>query len=238
VPIEALPLYTAMGITHEEIATSTGPVSTCVPACHQLAGALGLLGFEAEPMAAHVEIQDPRTGATVEQIGVRDEPEIYPDHTTNGHMVLWVEDFRRLADPTIMQASVFMDAARRQPKLGLPAVGPVPGGREELLTRRFAAAREPYIVIWSVFPEWSETMAGVLVGDLAAALDFGVLGLAHTTVELVRGLRDARDDFAELDRYPQFAALLSGTEQLPPLPDQPPAAFVRLRQAAGMLPPP
>jgi hypothetical protein len=236
-PIEALPLYAAMAITHEEIATSTGPVNACVPACHQLAGTLSHLGFSPELMAAHVQIQDADTGRTVEQIGVDTEPVIYSDHTTNGHMVLWAADFGRLADPTIIQAPTFLRAARKRPNLGLPTVIPIPGGREQLVASTVAGPRPPYVVAWRVFPQWAETLGGVLVGDLGDALEYGSLALAHTTLETIRALGQFRDDLGELDRYPKLSALLSQAEQLPPLPGEPPAAFVRVRQAAGMAPP-
>ena len=57
------------------------------------------------------------------------------------------------------------------------------------------------------------------------------LALAHTTLEVIRGLEGVRSDFQRLRvLYPPVAALLDGYSELPRLPDEPPAAFLRLRR--------
>ena len=233
VPVETLPLYAALAIVQEELAAG-GHLNSCVPICHQLAIALSHLGIEAEPMAAHVTVARLSTEETVAEIGVIDSPKVRADGTTDGHMVLWVEGMSRLADPTIMQIPEVLAAARRDNALGLPSVLPLPGGRAQLLSTRPAMPRPPYLLVWTILPDWTDRMGGVLVGDRAAAMPYGGLAMAHTALDLIRTVGERRD-LAGLDQYPRIAELLAGTEKLPPLPGQPPATFLKIRAEAGMV---
>ncbi|MGH3378873.1 MAG: hypothetical protein ACRDP6_29505, partial [Actinoallomurus sp.] len=92
----------------------------------------------------------------------------------------------------------------------------------------------PFLISWMLFPEWTSALAPALRGDLAAAMPYGTLGLAHTVLDLLRGLGQLRPDVRRLNSmYPKLGALLSGREQLPELPAEPPAAFLRMRREAG-----
>jgi hypothetical protein len=48
-PADAVPLYAVLAVVHGLM--SGRPAGSCVTMCHQIAGALGHLGFAAEPMA-------------------------------------------------------------------------------------------------------------------------------------------------------------------------------------------
>jgi hypothetical protein len=66
------------------------------------------------------------------------------------------------------------------------------------------------------------------------SMPYGKLGLAHAVLDVLRALGQVRPDVRRLNSmYPKLGALLSGREQLPEMPAEPPAAFLRLRRAAG-----
>jgi hypothetical protein len=113
VTVEQVPLYTALAAVHYEM--SGAPPQACVSICYQLAGALRHLGLQAEVMAACATVFD-RDDQQVKHadVGRWDRaPIVRPDGTTDGHVVLWAESGRRLVDPTIVQAPVLLEAARK-----------------------------------------------------------------------------------------------------------------------------
>lgn len=234
VAVEQLPLYTALSVVHHDMGGA--PAGSCVSICHQLAGALDHLGFSAEVMVACATIFD-REDQEVKyaDVGVWDrQPIVRPDGTTDGHVVLWAGSFRRLVDPTIVQAPALLEAARDDELFTLPVVLPMDSREKLLSAESLATFKGPFLLSWMLFPDWAPALAPALRGDLAAAMPYGTLSLAHTVLDLLRGLGQLRSDVRRLNSmYPKLGALLSGREQLPALPTEPPAAFLRLRRAAG-----
>jgi hypothetical protein len=234
VPIDVVPLYAALSVVHQEM--SGAPANSCVPVCHQLAGALGHLGFDVEVMAAcatvyHREDQDTKFA----DVGVWEHPpKVRPDGTTDGHVVLWANSFKRLVDPTIVQAPKLLKGADADPSFTMPVVLPV-ASRDKLFgSGSLATPKGPFVISWMFFPEWTDLMTPVLDGDLGEALPYGTLGLAHAALEVMRALRQVRSDVRQLySLYPRLGALLAGRQSLPALPAEPPAAFMRVRRAAG-----
>jgi hypothetical protein len=83
-PPEVVPLYAVLAAFHQEM--SGRVVNACLPVCYQMVAALGHLGFEAEVMAAYVEVyQDQRRFA---DIGVQGPAKVRPDWTTDGHAIV------------------------------------------------------------------------------------------------------------------------------------------------------
>jgi len=233
VPVELVPLYASLAVVHADM--SGAPAGICVPVCYQLAGALGYLGFDAEVMAAcatvfHRDRQDTKFA----DVGVWDRPpKVRLDGTTDGHVVLWAGSFRRLVDPTIVQAPELLAAARDDLAFTLPVVLSV-ASREQLASQSLATVKGPFLITWMLFPEHTGALKPMLGGDIGAALPYGSLVLAHTVLDVLRALGRVRPDLRRLrNLYPQLGALLTGRSQLPGLPDDAPAAFMRIRRAAG-----
>jgi hypothetical protein len=234
VPVEHLPLYTALTVVHNDM--SGAPAGSCVSICHQLAGGLERLGFSAEVMTASATIFDRETRAVkYDDVGVWDRrPTVRPDGTTNGHVVLWAESFRRLVDPTIVQAPVLLKAARDDEAFTRPVVLRMKSREQLLAAGAVETYKGPFLISWTLFPEWTSSLAPALRGDLGAAMPYGTLGLAHAVLDLLRTLEQIRPDVRRLNNvYPKLGALLSGREHLPAMPAEPPAAFLRMRRAAG-----
>jgi hypothetical protein len=235
IPLELLPLYTPLALMHDEM--SGAPANSCIPVCYQIAGALGHLGFDAEVMAAYATVSRRQDGQVtkVVYVGVSDRPPtVRSDGMTDGHVVLWVGSFRRMVDPTIVQAPLLLAAARHDPGFTIPAVLPVASRERLLAAGSLGTLREPFFIEWKLRPEWTGALAAALGGDIGAALPYGSLRLAHTAVDILRFLGTARPDMGRLSQlYPELEGLLTGHSELPRLPAEPPAAFVRIRQAAG-----
>ncbi|MFI0449770.1 hypothetical protein [Actinomadura sp. 6N118] len=233
VSVELVPLYTALAVVHDDM--SGAHANACVPICHQLAGALAHLGFDAEVMTACAQVGDrDRQDVTYADIGVWDRPPIVrPDGTTDGHVVLWANSFRRLVDPTIAQAPMLMEAARTDVQFTLPTILPV-ASREQLLSMpTISTAKGPYLITWMLLPDWNEALMPALFGDIGEAMPYATLALAYECLHVMRALGEERTDLRQLhNRYPRLGDLLAGRRQLPELPSEPPAAFVRIRRAA------
>lgn len=205
VAVEHLPLYAALTVVHHDM--SGAPVNSCVSICHQLAGALEHLGFSAEVMVACATIFD-RENQEVKHadVGVWDRaPIVRADGTTNGHVVLWAESFRRLVDPTIVQAPVLFNAARDDEVFTLPIVLPVESREKLLAAPSLATFKGPFLLSWMLFPDWTPSLAPALRGDLGAALPYGKLGLAHAVLDVLRALGQVRPDVHRLNSmYPKI----------------------------------
>lgn len=225
VPPETLPLYACLAIVNADMAGA--PANTCVPVCYQLVGALEHLGFDAEAMAAHVSItRDDGRGRPFE-LGVQGRPTVSADQTTNGHCVLYASSFRRFVDPTIVQAPGLLAAASDDTGFTLPVVLPV-SGRDQVVDNRLSTQRAPFTLLWTCYPQWTGVFAPLLGGRVAQAMPYGRLLLAHTVVHLLQEMAQLYDLRQLHSLYPQLGALMSGRATLPPLPEEPPAAFVQI----------
>ncbi|MBN1170612.1 MAG: hypothetical protein JXA67_00380 [Micromonosporaceae bacterium] len=223
-PAEVIPLYAALALVHQ--AMSGAPVNTCVPTCYQIATALDHLGFQAEVMAAYAEVlQDNITHVS---LGVRGPAAIRADFTTNGHAVLWAASFGRLVDPTIAQHPALLAAVHRgRDKHSAPLAVAVQGGRDTLLRGAIGAIRPPFQINYLVQPQYTAAFDPWLA-EFRDAVDHGGLSLAHITLDTITAAGQVRN-LRELPHlYPRLGALLGGREQLPVLPEQPPASWTRL----------
>jgi hypothetical protein len=105
--------------------------------------------------------------------------------------------------------------------------------RHELTSKSVGAFKGPFLITWTLFPDWTEALAPAPKSDIGQALPYGSLALAHGVLDLLAGLREYRDDLHQLySLYPQLGDLLVGRRRLPELPGDPPAAFMRIRGAA------
>jgi hypothetical protein len=223
-PVELIPMYAALAVLHQKL--SGKPVGSCVPTSYQISGALGHLGFAAEPMAACASVyRTTDSFIEVSEVGVWKRPPIvYPDGTTTGHMIVWTSSFAHLIDATLVQDPTLLAAARRDPMYSMPVFVPVPADRDEFLqTRSVLALDERLYASWVLLPEWTATMDPVLNGTMGVAVTLGALALATDALDVVRNLGDDRDLSRLSVLYPRPGALLAGQEHLPPLPDEPPA---------------
>jgi hypothetical protein len=215
--VEITPVVAAAATIHQSMAGR--PAGTCVTTCATLARGLAQLGIKAQAVSAYAEvkdIQDPQTSA--EQVGVQEQPVLRPDGTTNGHMVVWVDDCSRLVDPTIAQAPNLLAAARRDPRHGLPSIVPVTDKAALFAGEPVAVIRDRFQVNWLLQPGWTSLLEQLLTGDSALAVDYGAGNLAVKTLETLQILREHRDLNGLPDRYPRLGNLLAGREHLPPLP--------------------
>lgn len=86
-------------------------------------------------------------------------------------------------------------------------------------------------IAWGLFPQWTPALTPAPGSNLDTGLSHGKLALAHATLDVIQDLDGARQDLGRLRiLYPAMAALLDDRSMLPPLPDKPPAAFLRFCQ--------
>jgi hypothetical protein len=220
VPIEAVPLYAALALMHQ--AGGGQSAATCVTTCTILADSLAYLGFDTEPMAACATVvHHDDTRAKFADVGVWEHPPVVrADGMTNGHMVLWAGAFGRLVDPTIAQEPAVLAAAQTDPSQTFACVIPVPSREQMLSGPAIATVREPFLISWMLFPEWTEILNQTLQIPLTReAVDYGALNLAHRTVQLLGKVGEVRNLRGLHGLNPQLADLLAGRSQLPPLPE-------------------
>lgn len=227
--VELLPLFAALAVIHSEL---TGTPAACsVPVCWQLQGCLEYLGFDSEVIAASSLVM--RDGDNrPERVGQIDHlPSLKDDGSTNGHVVVWADSFGQLVDPTIVRAQYLQAMAQGHPGLSFPVMLPV-ADRDTLFgaTVICSSSRPTLNIAWGLLPHWTQALTPRPGSDLDTGIAYGKLAVAHITLEVVRGLNIVRADTEQLRAlYPALAALLNGSSQLPRLPDEPPAAFMRLR---------
>lgn len=222
-PIDAVPLYAVVAAFHQEM--SGRAVNACLPVCHQTVGALQLLGFEAELIAAYVEVY--RDQRRFVDIGVQGPAKVRPDWTTDGHSIVWAESFGRLVDPTVGQHPELNRAAHQDDlSFSAPIVLPV-GSRDTLLSGAIGAVRDPYQLAYlaqpehtGIFDRWFE--------EFTEALDYGGLSLAHRALLVLQAAAQMRNLRQLNHSYPRLGELLEGRAQLPELPETVPAAVARL----------
>jgi hypothetical protein len=221
VPVELTPLYAVLTVLHQ--AMSGKPAGSCVLTCHQISNALHHLGFPAEPIAACATVYR-ATGTFSEEsdLGVwRRPPIIRPDGTTTGHMIVWAPSFAQLVDPTLVQHEVLLARAATNPVYSIPVCAPAPTEPEALLQAKLVAQLdEDLYVSWLLQPDWTDLVDAVLDEPLAIAADLGGLRLAHNALDVLHRLADHRDLAPVLSVSPYLNSLLTGTAQLPAMPDE------------------
>lgn len=230
---ELLPLLAALAIVHSKLTSAPG--TRRVPLCWQLQGGLEYLGFESEVIAASAVVkQDGDSQA--EYIGeYRHCPSLREDGSSDGHTVVWSASFGQMIDPTIMLARHLDAAVKVNPDLSFPMVLPV-ANRNILFAPAAIGtmSRAPISIAWKLHPEWTRALTPTPGSDLDSGVSHGKLALAHTTLDVIRGLNGTRSDSPQLrSLYPPLAALLDGRSELPGLPSEPPAAFLRLSPPDG-----
>ncbi|ROO62641.1 hypothetical protein EDC02_4624 [Micromonospora sp. Llam0] len=230
-PIEALPLYAVLTAVHLEL--SGKAVNACLPVCYQIVGALRHLGFAAEMMAAYVEVAS--AGQPYGGIGVNGKATVYPDGTTNGHMVVWADSFNRLVDATVAQHPE-LNRAVHQGSLNqsAPLVLPV-GERDVLMQGAIGAIRAPYQLAYLALPHYTSVFDG-WIAQYREPLDYGALSMAHRGLYALQATGKMRNVRQLAHLYPHLGRLLDGVDQLPELAE-PPASVARL-QAIGQHPRP
>ena len=228
--IELLPLFAALAVIHSELTDTPG--ACCVPVCWHLQGGLEYLGFDSEVIAASSLVM--RDGDNrPEHVGQIDRlPSLRDDGSTNGHAVVWAASFGQLVDPTIVRARYLQAVAQGHPGLSFPVVLPV-ADRDTLFgpATICSSSRPTLTIAWALLPHWTQALTPRPGSDLDTGIAYGKLALARTTLEVIRCLDVIRPDTEPLRALcPPLAALLDRSSQLPQLPDEPPAAFVRLRR--------
>jgi hypothetical protein len=222
VPMDAVPLFMTVAVLHQSQAGK--PAGTCVTTCLTLIRALEHLGFSAEPLAACASVFSRDTHNTkITDVGVWEHPPVVrPDGTTNGHMIVWSPSFRRMIDPTIAQAPVLLEAARTSLVQSYPSVLQV--DHEALLSTTVTAPRGPYTVTWTVFPQWTPILTGMLAPAHHEAIEHAAVRLAGLVVEQLPMIGQIRDQRALHSLHPHLGALLSGRALLPDPPALSPQA--------------
>jgi hypothetical protein len=207
-----IPMWAAIGLLSG--VSRSQPANSCAYASYQLAGALGHLGYDAELVAACVNVRSLDGLST--DVGVWERPpRIRRNGTTDGHVVVWTSSFGRLIDLTVGQDPQLQRAARRNPALAAPVVGEL----NELVAFGEGPTpivpRPPFAFAYMLLPQYTPVMAPLWENSaVTEQLDFGALAFAYDTLELVRATESRR-------RRPtgtRMRALLDGKAQLPPLP--------------------
>ncbi|GAB3816668.1 hypothetical protein [Micromonospora zhanjiangensis] len=221
-PVELVPLLAVLAVLHQ--AQSGMPVGTCVPTSYQISGALRLLGFEAEPVAACAKLyRVTDTFTEVSEVGVwKRPPVVHADGTTNGHMVVWTPSFAQLVDATLVQDPLLLTAAHVDPVYSTPVFVDVPAGWEAFIAERPVAWLDDRLYAsWVLQPEWTRLMDPVLEGETGPVVPLGALRLATDALRLVASVGQERDLSGMLTRYPRLGALLRGEDHLPAMPPEP-----------------
>lgn len=211
--VDVMPLYALLAGTYQAIGRR--PAYSAVLASAQLVSALEHLDFDAEliPACTAVYGQD-RTHLT--DIGIwRHPPVVRDDGTTDGHVVVWADSFRRFIDLGVCNQPTILEASDGQ-SLPSPAVLPMAGGRKQLLDEASGAMtlRPPFAFAWNFFPEWKRRFDPFLAYH-ATTVEHGGLALANVAIGLLSALAIYSDLTNLTQLYPRLDALLSGRAILP-----------------------
>lgn len=224
VPVPLLPLYAQVVVLGRSLIG--GPAGTCVTTCGQLVRAQQLWGFRAEAVAAYANVYrfDGRSLEPLTVVGkATDAPSVdEADGRTNGHMIVYARDFKRYIDMTISQAASLLEAGKTTPAALLPAMVPVESA-EQINDVPPQARYGGFAVVHRTTPQWTAMLEDMLAGDLADAVDYGALSLAHQALDTLRQVGEVRNLRPLHSLYPTLRDLLSGRKSLPPLPASPPA---------------
>jgi hypothetical protein len=214
-PVEVTPLHAMLAAIYQ--AVGGRPTYPGIVASGQLARGLDYLGFEAELFPACTSV------FRLSQVGGWEA--MSADGQTRGHLVVWAASFNQCIDLTVCHEPALVRASVGGEVLMLPAVLPMPRGREQLLygaesvgAEAIGVDRPPFRITWKFFPEWGPRFDPLLAHH-AVAIEHGGLSLAHVVVDLLSALA-VHQDLRQLDElYPRFGSLLSGAVRLPELDD-------------------
>ena len=214
---DVMPLYALLSAIYE--ALGHRPDYPKVIASAQLARALEHLGFGAELIPASVMLA--RVGQErIMDIGVWEHPPVMRDDgTTDGHVVVWADSFKRCIDLGPCNHPALIASSTDSENLTLPVVVHLAGGREELLdqSRAYTTLRLPFVMNWIFIPPWKSYFDTFLARH-AAAVEDGGLAIAKVAVDLLSAIAVYSDMTEFNQRYPWLAELVSGQAVLS-LPD-------------------
>jgi hypothetical protein len=213
-PADVMPLYALLvAITHAITGRPDYPV---VVASAQLVHALEYLGFEAELVPASILLAHQVKRNPI-NVGVWEHPPVLRDDgTTDGHVAVWADSFRRCIDFGLCNHPVLLESSSDRQSLAGPVVLPVAGGRKELLdgSRRPTILRLPFAMCWTFIPQWKRYFDPILACH-SSAIEDGGLALARVAVDLLSAIAVYSDMSKVYKRYPWFTELLSGQADLP-----------------------
>jgi hypothetical protein len=183
-----------------------------IVASSQLVRGLEYLGFEAELLPASMNVFRLSRGP--------EGMHISGDGNTGGHLVVWAASFNRCIDLEVGQDRRLVRASVAGAVLTMPAILPMPGGREQLLhgSESIGTERPPFGISWKLFPEWTSRFNSSLTQH-TVAIEHGGLALAHVVVDLLSAFAVYQDLHRLGDMYPRLGGLLSGRTHLPELDD-------------------
>ncbi|MDB6084374.1 MAG: hypothetical protein JWN43_2255, partial [Gammaproteobacteria bacterium] len=197
----------------------------CIVACGQLMRALQYLGFDAELIPACTSVSRVERGdVRMADIGVWDHPPVIRSNgTTDGHLAVWSDSLNRCIDIGVCHEPALRRASTGEQVLTLPAILPVPGGRQQLLhtARSIVTLRHPFALSWMFFPQWRSRF-DPLLDHHSAVIEHGGLALAHVVVDLLSAVAVYRDLGQLGELYPRLGSLVYGQALLPELDDYPP----------------
>jgi hypothetical protein len=208
------PLYTLLAAIQQTL--SNRLAYSIVIASAQFAHALEHLGFEAELIPACTTLVREGQKRPID-IGVwKHPPVVRPDGTTDGHVVVWADSYRRCIDLGLCHHPEMLKLSSDNDSLTNPIVLPIAGGRAQFLdsSNQQATLRPPFGIFWNLFPQWNSRLEPFFVYH-ANEIERGGLALANVTVDLLSALA-VHSDLAELYRlYPRLSYLIAGDARLP-----------------------
>lgn len=220
-PVDVMPLYALLIPIYHAI--TRRPNYPVVVASAQLVRALEHLGFEAELVPASILIAREGDEKHPMDIGAwKHPPVLRDDGTTDGHVAIWADSFRRCIDLGPCNHPVLLKSSSDSQNLVGPVVLPMGEGREKLLddSRRATILRLPFVMCWTFIPQWKPYFDPILACN-SSAIEDGGLALAKVAVDLLSAIAVYSDMSKFNKRYPWLTELLSGQADLPlPEPTQ------------------
>jgi hypothetical protein len=203
VPVDTAPLYILLAATTQALEGRSS--YSAVLASAQFAYALEHLGFKAEMIPACTTLVH-KNGTDKIDIGVWERPPaMRNDGITDGHLVVWVDSFKRLIDLGPCNQPALLKLSSEEEPLINPIVLPIAGGRKQLFDTQSTTLRPPYGIFWTFFPRWMSRYEFFFQRHTTAVEDGG-LALANVTVGLLSSLIMYSDLRGFDQLFPQLAA--------------------------------
>jgi hypothetical protein len=208
------PLYTLLAAIQQTL--SNRLAYSIVIASAQFVRALEHMGFEAELVPACTSLVRKGEKRPID-IGVWEHPPVvHPDGTTDGHVVVWADSYKRCIDLGLCHHPEMLKLSSDNDSLTNPIVLPIAGGRAQFFDSgtQHTTLRPPFGIFWTLFPQWNSRLEPFFIRH-EDEIERGGLALANVTVDLLSALA-VYNDLAELYRlYPRLSNLLSGRVRLP-----------------------
>jgi hypothetical protein len=211
---DVMPLYALLVAIYEAIGGR--PSYPVAVASAQLVRALEHLGFEAELVPASIAVAH-EGEKRIMSIGAWEHPPmVRDDGTTDGHVVVWADSFKRCIDLSVCNHPMLLESSSDDQKLTMPIILPVAGGLEELLdkSRQHVLPRPPFMMMWIFIPQWKSYFNSFLSRHMPVIEDGG-LALAKVAIDLLSAIAVYSDMSRLNQRYPWLAEMLSGQMDLP-----------------------